>query len=483
MFKARLNNYYGGNPMAITPEQIDLWRSVKSETQNLEFKEAKTQFNNKKLYRYCVALANEGGGHLLLGITDKLPRKVVGSLAFSDPIAMAAKLFTAIGFRVDIEEVQHPEGRVVVFSIPARPKGTAYHHEGAYLMRSGEALVPMSEDQLRKIFAEGKPNWIEETALKDVNAQDIIQHLDTQTFFDLLKLSYPTDQQGVLSRLISERLIEQTAMGYSILNIGALLLAKNLRHFHDISRKAPRVVVYAGESKLETISDITGEKGYAVGFQGLVNHVMHQLPQNEVIEDAIRKQVKLVPEIVIRELLANALIHQDLDMTGTSPIIEIYINRVEISNPGEPIVPVERFIDGYQSRNERLTDLMRRFGICEEKSSGIDRVIEAAELLQLPAPEFLVGLKRTEVIIYGPRSFRDMAGSDRIRACYQHCVLQWVLRKQMTNQSLRERFGLHEKSANTISQIITNAVEQELIKSDPNAPDSRRYARYIPAWA
>jgi predicted HTH transcriptional regulator len=94
---------------------------------------------------------------------------------------------------------------------------------------------------------------------------------------------------------------------------------------------------------------------------------MGKLPQNEIIKDAIRKEVKLVPEVVIRELLANALIHQDFEMTGASPIVEVFSNRIEISNPGEPIVPVERFIDGYQSRNERLADIMRRFGICEEK--------------------------------------------------------------------------------------------------------------------
>ncbi|HEW79842.1 MAG TPA: MloB [Phycisphaerales bacterium] len=469
--------------MTITAEQIDFWRSAKSETQYLEFKAAKNQFNNKKLYRYCVALANEGGGHLLLGIADKLPRPVVGTSAFADPVGMAAKIFRAIGFRVDIHEVMHPEGRVLVFVIPSRPRGTAYHHEGAYLMRSGEELIPMSEDQLRRIFAEGQPGWLENVALSKVNAQDVVQLLDTQTFFDLLNLPYPTDQIGVIARLQDEKLIEQSEMGFSILNIGALLLAKTLKSFSSVSRKAPRVIVYDGESKLKTKSDVIGEKGYAVGFIGLVNYVMGQLPQNEVIEEAIRKDVKLVPEVVVRELLANALIHQDLETGGVSPVVEIYSNRIEIANPGAPVVPVERFIDGYQSRNERLADLMRRFGICEEKSSGIDRVVETAEILQLPAPEFLEGYKQTIAIIHGPRKFRDMNGSDRIRACYQHCVLLWVLRKQMTNQSLRARFGVSEGSSNTVSQIIAAAVEQRLIKNDPNAPDSKRYARYIPAWA
>ncbi len=172
-----------------------------------------------------------------------------------------------------------------------------------------------------------------------------------------------------------------------------------------------------------------------------------------------------------------------MEITGTSPIVEIYNNRVEISSPGEPVVPVERFIDGYHSRNEWLAGLMRRFGICEEKSSGIDRVIAEVELHQLPAPDFLVEYKRTVVVLYGPRDFRDMDRTDRVRACYQHCVLQWVLRKKMTNQSLRKRFAVSERSGNSISQIISATVDQGLIKIDPSAPDSRKYARYLPAWA
>ena len=208
----------------------------------------------------------------------------------------------------------------------------------------------------------------------------------------------------------------------SISRLGVLLLARRLGDFPSVSRKAPRIVVYQGTSKLETRTDRTGTKGYAVGFRDLVTSIVDLLPQNEVIEEAVRKEVKLVPEIVIRELVANALIHQEFAESGTA-MIEIYANRVEISNPGEPIVPVERFIDGYQSRNERLADLMRRFGICEEKSSGIDRGIEAVEVFQLPAPDFRVGFKRTFVIIYGPRAFRDMDRPDRIRACYQHCAL------------------------------------------------------------
>jgi hypothetical protein len=174
---------------------------------------------------------------------------------------------------------------------------------------------------------------------------------------------------------------------------------------------------------------------------------MAQLPQNEAIVNALRTAVKLLPEDTIREVLANALIHQNLQMGGAAPMVENYENRVEISNPGEPIVPVERFIDGYQSRNERMAGLMRRMHICEEKSSGVDRVVHTAEIYQLPAPDFRVAHKRTVVTVYGPKPFDEMGRDDRVRACYQHCALKWVISERMTNQSLRERFGLPESKA------------------------------------
>lgn len=470
--------------MTTTSAQIDIWRKSPSEHQRLEFKEAKAQFDNKKLYEYCVALANEGGGHLLLGIANKPPRPVVGTAAFNDPVGMAEKLFQAVGFRVDIEEVDHPDGRVLVFHIPSRPRGTAYHLDGKYLMRSGEALVPMSEDQLRRIFAEGEPDWLEEHSKSDLGAVEVVELLDTQTYFELLERPYPSNRSGVIDQLIHERLIDETApFTYSIRRLGGLLLAKNLEDFPDLQRKAPRVVAYTGTSKLETRLDQVGTKGYAVGFRGLVKFVMNQLPQNEVIEDALRKEVKLVPQVVIRELLANALIHQEFSIGGASVMAEIYDNRLEISNPGEPVVPVERFIDGYQSRNERLADLMRRFGICEEKSSGIDRVVQAAEMYQLPAPDFRAGHRRTTVTIYGPKPFDEMDRDDRVRACYQHAALRWVMSERMTNQSLRERFQLPESKSAVISQTIAAAIDAGMVKPDEKVGASRRFARYLPFWA
>lgn len=469
--------------MTTSVAQVDLWRRSPTEHQRLEFKEAKHQFDFGDLCEYCVAMANEGGGVLLLGVANKPPRPVVGSRAFPAPVKTAEQLFTKLGFRVDLDEVAHPDGRVVVVHIPGRPVGTCYDLDGRYLMRSGSSLVPMSEDTLRRVFAEGRPDWMEEHARAGLDPQDLIELLDTQTWFELARLPYPTHRGAVLERLLSERLVEEVDGQYAVRRLGALLLARRLDDFPDLARKAPRIVVYTGTSKLHTRLDHTVDMGYAVGFQDLVRFVVSQLPQNEAVEDALRRDVRLVPDVVVRELLANALIHQDFTMRGASVMVEIYADRLEVSNPGEPLVPVERFIDGYLSRNERLADVLRRLRICEEKSSGIDRVVEAAEVYQLPAPDFRAGVHRTSVTVYGPRSFGDMDRGDRVRACYQHCALRWVMNQRMTNASLRQRFGLDDGKAAIASQVISATIEAGYIKLDEKVGQSRKYARYLPFWA
>lgn len=468
--------------MKTTSEEFERWRS-EPEGQNLEFKEAKNQYDQKKLCRYCVAIANEGGGKLILGVSNRKPRMVVGSKAFPDAADIQRKLFDRLHFRVEVEELLHPDGRTVIFLIPSRPTGTAYQYEGSYWMRSTEEIVPMTEDRLREIFNEMKPSWHSRIARKNCSGAEVIHLLDTQSYFDLLKRPYPADREGVLDRLKREKLITRKESSWSITNLGAILFAKKLDEFGNLSRKAPRVIVYEGTSKLKTLKDLRGTKGYAVGFGGLIQFINSQIPSNEIIEEALRKEVKMFPPIAIRELVANAMIHQNFDEMGSSIMIEIYADRMEIANPGVPPIPTDRFIDEYQSRNERLADLMRRLGICEEKGSGIDKVINAAEAFQLPAPDFRIGERHTTSILFAHKEFENMDRDDRIRACYQHCCLRYVMNEKMTNQSLRERFRLSAKKSESISRVIRETTESNLIKlSDPTV-SSLRYRSYVPYWA
>ena len=261
-------------------------------------------------------------------------------------------------------------------------------------------------------------------------------------------------------------------------------MAKKLDAFSlPLARKAPRVVIYEGSNKLQTRDDKMGNRGYAVSFEKLVSFVHSAAPQNRFIEEAVRQEVKMFPIQALRELIANALVHQDFLATGASVMIEMYSDRIEISNPGIPPIPVDRFIDEYRSRNEQLADIMRRFGICEEKGSGIDKVVSAAEVYQLPAPDFRVGETRTTTVLFAYQTFDDMSKSDRIRACYQHCCLLYVSNRQMSNQTLRDRFHLSESKTATVSLIIGATKEAGLIKTDDSESTSTRYARYLPFWA
>jgi ATP-dependent DNA helicase RecG len=207
------------------------------------------------------------------------------------------------------------------------------------------------------------------------------------------------------------------------------------------------------------------------------------VPDNEVIGKALRRSVPMYPELAVRELVANALIHQDFSVGGAGPMIEIFADRMEVTNPGLPLVDIDRFLDTPpRSRNESLASLLRRFDICEERGSGVDKVVQQTELYLLPAPDFALTSDHTRVTLFAHRSLSKMDKRDRVRACYLHACLRYVERDYMTNTSLRERFGIELQNSATASRYIKEAVEQDKIRPyDEQA--GRKYMKYVPHWA
>ena len=164
-------------------------------------------------------------------------------------------------------------------------------------------------------------------------------------------------------------------------------------------------------------------------------------------------------------------------------MVEIFEDRIEISNPGKPLIDTLRFIDEPPvSRNEDLARLMRRLNICEERGTGIDKVISEVEIFQSPPPEFRVTENHTIAILYAPRKLTTMDKQDRVRACYQHACLRFVSNDYMTNASLRQRFGLAEKNAAAASRIIADAVAAGLVKPHDPESKSRKLSKYVPFW-
>ena len=164
-------------------------------------------------------------------------------------------------------------------------------------------------------------------------------------------------------------------------------------------------------------------------------------------------------------------------------MVEIFADRIEISNPGTPLVTPERFIDAYLSRNDKLADLMRRLGFCEEKGSGLDKVIFYNEIYQLPPIQVIVSENRTRVTIYSYKTLNHLDKKEKIRACYQHACLKYVSNEKMTNQSLRERFKIDDHNYSIASRIIRDALEDNVIKEDDPESKSRKFASYLPFWA
>ena len=177
------------------------------------------------------------------------------------------------------------------------------------------------------------------------------------------------------------------------------------------------------------------------------------------------------------------MIHQDFFVTGAGPVVEIFSNRIEITNPGKPLIDIQRIVDNPpKSRNERLANLMRRLRMCEELGTGWDRIVLYCEAYQLPAPRINVYEDSTKIVFFSEKSFSDLAQEDKLWSCYLHACIKYIQEEYLTNTSLRERFGLKASSSGSISRLIKNAVEKKLIK--PFDPDTApRYMKYIPTWA
>lgn len=366
------------------------------------------------------------------------------------------------------------------FRHPVQFKNTEFIRIGSYKKKLKDH--PEKERELWRVF--DQIPFEREIAAENMSSEEVLRLLDYPAYFDLLNLPLPESRDGIFSMLQADEMIEPDKSGkWNISNLGAILFAKKLADFRGLKRKAVRVVVYKGENRVETLREQEGARGYACGFEGLIGFILGFLPSNEVIGKALRREVPMLPELAIRELVANTIIHQDFHITGTGPMVEIFTNRMEITNPGLPLVTTDRFLDSPpKSRNEAIASFMRRIGVCEERGSGIDKVVFQTELYQLPAPIFETTDEHTRSILFAQRELKEMDKVDRVRACYLHACLKYVQRDFMTNASLRERFGIASKNSAMASRIIKDALLAERIRCYDDTVGSKA-KKYLPWWA
>ncbi len=366
------------------------------------------------------------------------------------------------------------------FRHPVQFKSTEYIRIGSYKKKLKD--YPEIERELWRVF--DHTVFEREIASENVSSEDVLRVLDYPSLFELLRLPLPESRDGILEGFLTEEMILRNQSGkWDITNLGALLFAKKLTDFRTLKRKAVRVILYKNETRVETIREQEGVKGYACGFEGLIASIVNLLPSNEVIGQALRRVFPMFPELAIRELVANAIIHQDFHISGTAPLVEIFSKRIEITNPGIALVNVDRFLDSPpRSRNEVLASFMRRIGICEERGSGVDKIVIQTEIFQLPAPIFETTDEHTRAILFAHRELREMDKNLRAHACYMHACLRYVQRDFMTNTTLRERFGIDDKNSAIASRIIRDTLMAELIRCYDDSVGSKA-RKYLPWWA
>lgn len=365
------------------------------------------------------------------------------------------------------------------FERPLTVSGEAFIRVGSHKKK----LSDFPERERALWIATGRRRFEHATALGNASREQVFELLDVDSLFSLRGVPKPESSEEQTTQLINHGCVVDNLDGsFDVTNLGAIALALTLEAFPSTQSKRCRIIKYRGKDKRESIGpEEVIDAGYASGFERLVELTMSKVEVRETYIGGVRRYEPVIPEVAIREVLSNALVHQDFTKTGSSPMIEVYSDRMEVTNPGNSLVHSERLIIDRQSRNESLASTLKDLGICEERGGGIDKAVIAIEAQNLPAPLFISSTDTMRVVLFGERDFSTLSKQDKLRACSFHCQLRWLGHDYMSNSSLRERFGLDDKDYQAVSGVISEAIKEGLIvPADPK--QGKRNARYVPAF-
>ena len=366
-------------------QQLEHWMQAR-ENEHLEFKEAKQDYDFEELVKYCVALANEGGGKMILGVTDKMPRRVVSTQAFRNLDRTKGGLTDRLRLRIDVEEINHPNGRVLVFHVPSRPIGTPVHYEGRYFMRSGGNLAPMLPDVLKRIFDEAGPDYTAEICLRAK-----LDDLDSESIMDFRNRWIQKSKNEKLSTLPSEQLLSDAELiTPDGLTYAALILFGTREALGRHLAQAEVIFEYRS-------SDATGPAQYRHEFrQGFFSFYEELWKLVNVRNDRQHFQdglfiwdILTFNEGAVREAILNAVSHRDYRTAG-SVFIRQYPRRLEIVSPGgfPPGITPENILWEQAPRNRRIAETFARCGLVERSGQGMNRIYEACIRESKSKPDF-----------------------------------------------------------------------------------------------
>lgn len=371
-------------PTSLT--QLQQWL-LEPEGQRLEFKEAKQNYHFDTLVKYCVALANEGGGTMVLGVTDKRPRRIVGTQAFDEPGRTEAGLHQKLGHRIPVEELLLPEGRVVIVHVPPRLPGTAWEIDGRYFKRAGDDLAALSGQELREMFAETGPDFSAQpcpgASLDDLEPESIA------LFRERWAKKTGDPRRYELSDLQTLRDAELLVEGDQV-SYAALILFGTRAGVTRWLAQAELVFEYRSSEAAGPAAD---REEYRAGFfawqDALWKKINLRNDRQSYQDDFFRMDLPTFDEVPVREAILNAVAHRDYRLGG-SIFVRQFAKRLEVVSPGglPPGITPENIIDQQYPRNRRLAEALGRCGLIERSGQGLNLMMESAVRQGKPLPSF-----------------------------------------------------------------------------------------------
>lgn len=448
----------------------------------------------EKYKKHLSAFANyPGGGFVVFGISDK-DGSVVGitdsdSKTISSVISNMARDGVEPKVKTEFFSIEFSEKNLFVCQIFESIEKPVYELNNGKIVtpyiRAGGTSRPMDISEVRSVVFNSRQIRYEEVPAAFDFQDNWDKYFDFSEVKNRLKRTSFTSDEAFKEFLFNLKLVAKVNGQFVPTNLAVITCAKDFSIITGHERFEIRLVTYKGTNKIETINDISFSKGFSLCLDEVMASINRILPHSEIIHQATRFNVPIIPTIATREIIANAIVHRDYSKHNSRLMIEIYTDRIEVTNPGNllPDIDIDRLIDHpSKARNEVLADFMRQLGFAEERGSGIDKAVLSCELAGLPPIKFVNGSDYFKAMLFAPRSYAQMDRNERIEAVYQHCCLNYVTSKKTTNRTIRERFKFGDQETTKSTRIIKEALESGKIKL-ANPDSIRKDYNYIPYWA
>jgi ATP-dependent DNA helicase RecG len=371
--------------MNTTRQEIESWMT-RAESEHVEFKEARNQYDGDDLLKYCVALANEGGGKLVLGIDDGHPRKVVGSRAFPDLGKIKTWILDSLRIRVDAEELSLPEGRVVVFTVPGRPTGRPMHHDGRYWMRVGSSLRPMTPERLQAIFAEAEPDFSAQ-----ICPQASLAELDSGAIARLRELWARRLGNASLRPLSDAQLLEDVELVVDgRITYAALILLGTAQVLNRHLAQAEIIFEYrSSETAGPPQQRVEYREGFLLFFDRLWDIINTRNDVQHFQQGFFMIDIPTFSEVIVRESILNAVAHRDY-RAGGSTFVSQFPRRLEVVSPGglPPGITMDNMLWRQNPRNRRIAEVLARCGFVERSGQGVNLMFQESIKHSKPLPDY-----------------------------------------------------------------------------------------------